>query len=382
MAEGKSARTLNPPVLILENSLHMTGAFVSALEIARLLRVDRDVEFLLPAASTLGPIIESRGMVCHKLPMSEIGRAWQKLLKYVPLLLLNTVRLARILRHRNIQILVINDYYNLLGFMVRITGWRGIILTFVRLMPFNQQPLLNRVWTALTLWCSDKVLAVSKAVRGQLPLSRKVQVLYNPEHFEERLLPSEILIGSGIVRCLYLSNYIAGKGQMIGLKAFAEAYRVNPSLRLLFVGGDMGLEKNRQLRKSLEQTAIQLGLQDVVTLQGYSDDVEQDIKQADIILNFSESESFSRTCLEACAFGRPVIATRCGGPEEIIDDGVSGFLVPVGDAPAMTEAMLKLAEDADLRKRMGQAGSIIVRARFSQDHFLAEFLPLCEMRVA
>jgi L-malate glycosyltransferase len=380
MAEAKPVHTPHSRVLILENSLHMTGAFVSALELAKLLRLDRDVEFLLPSTATLGPMIESQGMVCHKLPMSEIGRAWQKLLKYVPLLLINTIRLTRILRRRNIQILVINDYYNLLGFMVRLTGWRGTILTFVRLMPFNQQPLLNKVWTALALWCSDKVLAVSKAVRAQLPLSHKVQVLYNPEYFVERL-PAEIPIDSGIMRCLYLSNYIAGKGQMIGLKAFAAAYRANPSLRLRFVGGDMGLEKNRNLKKSLEQTAIQLGLQDVVSFEGYSNDVEREIKLADIVLNFSESESFSTTCLEACACGRPVIATRCGGPQEIIDDGVSGLLVPVGDAQAMTEAMLKLAGDAELRKRMGQAGSVIVRSRFSKDQFLAEFLPLCELRV-
>lgn len=379
MSESGSSSTLRSRVLLLENSLHTTGAFISALELVKTLRLGTDIEFLLPSASTLGPIVQAEGIVCHKLPMSEIGRSWKKLLKYFPLLLINTILLARILKSRDISTLVVNDYYNLLGFMVRLTGWRGTIITYVRLIPFNQQRLLNKAWTALSLWSSDRVLAVSQAVRAQLPSSPKVQVMYDPQQFEERLPSIELPVGDGVVRCLYLSNYIEGKGQMIGLQAFSAAYRVNPSLRLRFVGGDMGLEKNRNLKSSLEQTAIRFGLQGVVSFEDYSNDVERDIKRADIVLNFSESESFSRTCLEAGTFGRPVIATRCGGPEEIIDDGVSGFLVPVGEVPAMTEAMLKLAEDADLRKRMGKAGAALVRARFSQEQFMAEFSRVLRM---
>ncbi|MDP3325452.1 MAG: glycosyltransferase family 4 protein [Hydrogenophaga sp.] len=144
-------------------------------------------------------------------------------------------------------------------------------------------------------------------------------------------------------------------------------------MRLRFVGGDMDLEKNRVLKASLKLAAVQMGLGDVVTFDGYSNDVELDIKRADIVLNFSESESFSHTCLEACAFGRPIIATRCGGPEEIIEEGVTGLLVPVADVEAMTMAIVALAGDALLRQRMGEAGRRLVRERFSSQAFVAGF---------
>ena len=357
-------------LMLVENTLYTTGAFVSAIAIVRALREHFDIEFVLPASSTLKPTVEGAGVVCHTLPLSEIGRSWPRLIKYIPVLFMNTVRLRNLMKSRQIDILVINDYYNLLGFMTRLTGWRGVLFTYVRLMPKSQHRFLNRVWGSLAIWGSDKVLAVSHAVASQLPDNQKVRVLYDPKCFDERYPPEHVHLVDGTVRCLYLANYIAGKGHLHGLQAFALAYEQNPALRLRFAGGDMDLEKNRALKASLKQAVLRMGLGGVVTCDGYSSDVEQDIKQADIVLNFSESESFSHTCLEACAYGRPIIATRCGGPEEIVEDGVSGLLVNVKDVNAMGAALLRISKDRELRDSMGQAGRRIVHERFSARRFV------------
>ena len=362
-----------PRLLFVENSLHITGAFVAALEMEDTLCKNYDIEFVLPSKSTLRSAVEANEIVCHSLPMSELGRSWRRLLLYVPVLMLNTVRLRRLLSRRNIDVLIVNDYYNLLGVMVKLIGWRGCLLTIVRLMPQNQHRVLNRVWTELAVRFSHKVLAVSRAVASQLPSDERVVVIYDPDGYQEEHPKCMGERGDGEIRCLYLSNYIAGKGHLHGLHAFAAAYRQNPQLRLRFVGGDMGLDKNRELRKSLELATAKMGLDQVVTFDGYSDDVELEIKNADIVLNFSESESFSHTCLEASTFGAPVIATRCGGPEEIIDDGVSGLLVSIGDVDSMSAAILKLSRDAVLRHAMGNAGRTIVRERFSKDRFVEAF---------
>ena len=362
-----------PKLLLVENSLHMTGAFVSALAMTDALRADYDIEFVLPTTSRLQSAVEAKGIVCHLLPMSELGRAWPRLLRYVPVLLVNTVRLRRLLLSRNINVLVINDYYNLLGALVKVTGWRGQLLTMVRLMPLNQHRVLNRIWTALAVQFSDKVVAVSHAVAKQLPISRHVLVVYDPNRFTERYPGFSAKRNDDTVVCLYLANYIAGKGHLQALQAFASAHSKNPALRLRFVGGDMGLDKNRVLKKTLELTAGRLRLDGVVAISGYSDDVELEIKNADIVLNFSESESFSYTCLEACAFGRSIIATRCGGPEEIIMDGVSGLLVPVGDVTAMADALLSLAKDSASRRLMGKAGKSLVKEKFSEQNFVLAF---------
>jgi glycosyltransferase involved in cell wall biosynthesis len=370
MREPSTALKPRPRLLLVENSLHTTGAFVSAMALVDALRADHDIEVVLPAASTLHPVVRAAGVVCHRLPMSELGRSWPRLLRYVPQLLLNTVRLRRLLSRQKTDLLVINDYYNLLGALAKGTGWHGQLLTFVRLMPGNQQRWANRVWTALAIRFSDGVVAVSHAVSKQLPVSVKVQVLYHPHRFADGPTAERAEQNGGVVRCLYLANYIAGKGHLHGLQAFAHAYPQNPALRLRFVGGDMGLEKNRALKRSLEREAAAMGLARVVSIDGFSHHVERDIQQADIVLNFSDSESFSHTCLEACAWGRPLIATRCGGPEEIVVDGVSGWLVDVNDVQAMGAALLRLSTDQALRDSMGQAGRRIVRERFSDDRFL------------
>ena len=99
----------------------------------------------------------------------------------------------------------------------------------------------------------------------------------------------------------------------------------------------------------------------------FTDDVELEYKRADIVLNFSESESFSMTCLEALYFGRPLIATDCGGPAEIIDHLVTGILVPNRNVAAMANAMVELANDVDLRIKMSDRAPIVVREKFGKE---------------
>ena len=361
-------------ILLIENSLHVTGAFKSALAIVKALRTIYDIEIVLPATSTLKSVVEANGLICHQLPMVQLGRSWKKLLRYLPQLFISTFLLRRLLVAREIDFLLINDYYNLLGTTIKVTGWRGKILTLVRLMPMNQHKVLNRVWTALAIRFSDKVVAVSWAVRRQLPQSDKIEVVYDPSRFVEKY--TSTVTGNekhGTVQCLYLANYIAGKGHAYALEAFIRAYAVNPEMRLRFVGGDMDLNKNYVLKHALQQRVELLGLTDVISFHSFSEDVEREIKRSTIVLNFSESESFSNTCLEACAFGRPIIATRCGGPEEIIDDGISGLLVPVRDVDAMTQALLGLSLNEPLQRSMGEAGKLIVNERFSERAYVLAF---------
>lgn len=367
-----------PRVALIENSLHTTGAFVSALAIATSLRDQYEFEFILPARSTLKSQIEAAGFACHQLPMAEIGRSVIRILKYLPVLLTNTVRLRRLLETRRINLIIVNDYYNMLGVTAKLTGWRGVLLTYVRLMPANQQPLLNRAWSRLALMTSNAVLAVSEAVRSQLPASSKVRVLYDPKDFFENHPAENPLHGDGLIRCLYLANYIAGKGHGVALQSFRNAYAKNPALRLRFVGGDMGLAKNKALRTSLGLKTHEMGLANVVTFDGYSSDIEMDIKHSDIVLNFSESESFSHTCLEASAYGRPIISTRSGGPAEIIENNLSGILVDVDDVSAMTDAILRISNDRTLRLSMGQTGRLIARERFSTYRFVLSWHQILE----
>jgi len=86
------------------------------------------------------------------------------------------------------------------------------------------------------------------------------------------------------------------------------------------------------------------------------------------VLNFSEAESFSLTCLDALYYGVPLIASDCGGPAELFETGKSGILVPNRDVAAMADAIVALAADADLRQRFSKASRIFVRQKFAPAH--------------
>ena len=86
-------------------------------------------------------------------------------------------------------------------------------------------------------------------------------------------------------------------------------------------------------------------------------------------INCSNNESFSLTCQEASAHGLPVIATRCGGPEEIVDDGKTGFLIDIADSATLADRMRRLLDDPGLARAMGSAGARLVRNRFGKEEF-------------
>jgi L-malate glycosyltransferase len=370
--------------LLLENSRDVTGAFNAAMEITAALKERVDMEWALPssASASITKRLVDNGITHHALPLVEIGRSWKKLIAYFPMLLANAVRLRGLLRSGDVGVLIVNDYYNLLGAAVRVLGWQGNLITYIRLLPGHQQPLLNTLWVWAAFKYSDSVIAVSQAVAKQLPKHAKLRLIYDPiEIARNRIdLASESKPQGATVRFLYLANYINGKGHLTALQAFHRAYAETEGIRLRFVGSDMGIQKNRVLKSALCSEVEKLGLNAVVEVLGPTDNVAQEILAADVLLNFSESESFSRTCLEGSAYGRPVIATCCGGPEEIIESEVSGVLVPVGDVPAIAGEILRLAGDSQLRKKMGRAGKNIVQYCFSAERFIREFSCVLETK--
>ncbi|HEY9176177.1 MAG TPA: glycosyltransferase family 4 protein, partial [Flavipsychrobacter sp.] len=200
------------------------------------------------------------------------------------------------------------------------------------------------------------------------PDHAKALRVYDPVQLTENL-PEKDYTEKDTISILYLANYIQGKGQDAALEAFAKAYEQSPNIRLTFMGGDMGLEKNKLFKQFLEQRTNQLGLASVVLFAPFNSNIEQSIKEAEIVLNFSEAESFSMTCLEAAFYGTALIATRCGGPEEIIDHERTGITVPVKDINAMSAAILSLAGDAALRQQYAVAGKAYVKRKFSTGEY-------------
>jgi L-malate glycosyltransferase len=348
-----------PRILIIENSIAVTGALVSIVRSCRDLKEHFDFFFVLPENSIASDYVQKAGFPVYEFPFKEIRKSLWVVL-YIPYLVANTIRLSNLVKSLKIDLINVNDFYNLVAASYRLFGGKVPFVCYVRFLPSKFPQALVKVWSLTQDRFARKVICVSNAVRAQLPFTKKVVVIGNelPEH-------SVVYQSQNSKILLYPANYIQGKGQEYALESFALIHAKYPEWKLRFVGGDMGLIKNRQFKEMLIRKSKALGLETQVEWHDFSENITVHYLGAAIVLNFSESESFSMTCLEALYYGRPVIGTRCGGPEEIIDDNISGLLVNLRDVNAMAAAIEHLISSPSTREKMGAQGFRDVREKFS-----------------
>jgi glycosyltransferase involved in cell wall biosynthesis len=132
------------------------------------------------------------------------------------------------------------------------------------------------------------------------------------------------------------------------------------------------------LRGSLEELASDLGIADRVSFLGWRDDVPELLANADFLVCPSLHEPLGNVVIEAWSAGLPVVATASDGPAGLIEDEVSGLLVPLpgqqgGGPRALASAIERLCRDPILRARLGQAGRRGYEAEFTEDEVIARY---------
>ncbi len=357
-------------VAVVESSLDTTGAFNALLQSVLDLREEIDFLFCLPANSKLVAVVQHAGLQVYPLPLVEISRRPKDLITYLPQLLRNAWRLRAAMRKHQARVVHVNDLHNLMGIATRWVS-RGQVrtVTHIRRMPESLPARIYNFWVGLHLRYADLIVPVSAANARAFggATQPKVRIVYDPLPSRERL-PAYVPRPGPSISLLYLANYIPGKGQNHVIEAFDALLRQAPKLAvtLTFVGGDFGFPGNLAWKAGLQARVAELGIADQVVFEGKTDDSEATMKAHDVVLNFSDSESFSRVSLEALLYGVPLIATDVGGTREMFVAGETGLLVPAREVPAMTAAMHQLATDAELRRRLSAASPDHVRAQFGR----------------
>jgi glycosyltransferase involved in cell wall biosynthesis len=167
------------------------------------------------------------------------------------------------------------------------------------------------------------------------------------------------------------------KGQAILIDALARLKREGRlgQLRAVLAGDPQG---RNTYEAELWLQATSQGLDNKVVIAGHVTDMPAAYLAADIVVSAStDPEAFGRVAAEAGAMERPVIATNHGGAREVIVPGVSGLLVPPGDAAALAEALAKfLAADTAERAAMGRAARAHIAARYTVERMCADTLAL------
>lgn len=361
-----------PMIYIVDASIDVTGGFICARNEARLLNGIAHVTLVLPAATRIAAEELQPFAKVLRLPLVNLRRSVRSFVLYLPALLITSWRLRRHLRADRAERLQLNDFYLMHGAVCRLLGYRGQIVTWIRFDPRRYGRLLSGLWLSLGSRTSNRMVAVSRFIQSILPPPIQTVLLYDAPPDSPASQPGDHGIIAAEPRILiYIGNYIQGKGQDDAIMAFSAVADRFPDLELHFHGGDMGLEKNRAYRTRLEQQAQRSGFSERIRFHNFTRNPTAVLHTAYAALNFSHSESFSMTVLEASAAGLPVIATRSGGPTEIIEDGLTGLLVPVGDVGAMQAAIIDLSQDPARAYTMGAAGHQLVRDRFSKEKYLA-----------
>jgi glycosyltransferase involved in cell wall biosynthesis len=214
----------------------------------------------------------------------------------------------------------------------------------------------------------DRLIAVSQAIERKIADEGRatvpVTLIYNGVDLERYnhqepccTLRDEYGMEPGAQIVGVVARLEPEKGHPTLLEAWPAVVRAVPNAHLLVVG-----EGGR--REALERQAAELRIAHRVVFTGRRDDVPAVTAALDVAVLPSYREAQGLTILEAMALSRPVVASNVGGIPEVIEDGVSGLLVPPRDPEALAAAIIRLLVDHSYADTLARAGHEVVHDRF------------------
>ena len=371
--------TARPRILIVSASGELYGSDRSLLDALPELCASFDPVLLLPGDGPAVDAARARGAEVVVLPDFALRRRSLTAGGWVgwSCRLLHGLRAARRL-HRQAPFDLVYSNTLAAGLGVLVAG----VLRLPHVLHVRETVatprLLGLALVRTAAWATDTFICNSRHVRDWV-------VAVAPELHERTVVihngvpprPASPAPRTKLFHVVCVARLHPHKGQTVLLEAFRKLREQGVEAHLSFCGD--ALPEHRWIEDSLRQEVARTGLGGRVHLRGYVPDVIEQYADADVaVVPSTHPEPFSRVCLEAQALGLPVIATSPGGPQEIVVQGVTGLLVPTGDAPALAAALQRLARDPDARRRMGAAGRARVRSAFAVEVYARRVRAVCE----
>ena len=372
----------SPAILQIVPSLDTGGAERTTIDIAAALVRDGFVALVGSEGGRLESALARVGGQLIRMPAAS---------KSPGTIAANAVRIARFARHRNVKLIHARS---------RAPAWSAALAAKLAGVPFvttyhgiyNASNALKRLYNSIMVR-SDAVIANSEwtaahIVREHGVARERVTVIprgvdlaefdpagIGPQRIETLRAAWGAQEGEFIV--LLPGRLTRWKGQAILIAALAQLKRDGAlsGIRAVFAGDAQGRD---DYAAELRAAIANAGFQDRVVFAGHVSDMAAAYSASDIVVSAStDPEAFGRVAAEAGAMGRPVIATDHGGARETVLAGVSGLLVPPGDAPSLAGAIAAiLALGPAARAEMGQRGREHVRRRFSLERMCSDTISL------
>lgn len=235
----------------------------------------------------------------------------------------------------------------------------------------------------LTTSLSSRVILISNAQRKTMNFyrnkgNRKIKIIYygfdigmfsaadlTKDNLKD--LRSELKIGKNTKIVALIGTYIEHKGQMDFIKAARIIADCLPDVVFILMGN-----KFKNFFSELVLRTKELGLKNKVHFLDFHEDIIPVYRAIDILVLASWNETFGRTIVEAMLMEKPVVATRCGGPEEIVLNGETGFLVPMCSPEDLAKSIMRIVSNPSLAEHMGEAGRKRAIEYFSIERYVSE----------
>jgi N-acetyl-alpha-D-glucosaminyl L-malate synthase BshA len=251
-----------------------------------------------------------------------------------------------------------------------ITTLHGTDITIV-----GQDPSFHAI-TKFSIEKSDRLTAVSQYLRDETYhafgcTACNVQVIHNfidPAIYDRNIYPQMLrqeIEGSGRKVLMHVSNFRPVKRVRDVVRVFAQVRREVPSVLVMVGDGPDRIEA--------QDEAHALGVEGEVSFLGRLESVAPLLAGADLFLLPSQTESFGLSALEALASGVPVVASRTGGLPEVVRDGETGALRPVGDIEGMARAAIDILCDQERWRAMSDMAATDARQRFSLEKIVPQY---------
>jgi len=331
-------------------------------------RVDRDIERLRQAGHAVYVVPMQRAIA----PLSDLANLW---------------RLWRLMRLERFDIVhTHSSKAGILGRLAAKLAGVGKIIHTGHTFAFQWNSglkgwIYTRIERLAARWCHCIVAVSHKQkdlAQAKLRCEGKLVVIENgvdagrfrragdPRAQRARLgLPTDGLLVGMVARL------VRQKGCEHFVDAASIVLRTHRDVHFVLIGGGELDEKIRCQIKSL-------GIADNVTMLGHRDDTDKIYPVLDVFVLSSLWEGHPYALLEAMAAGRPVVASRIPGIEEVVQEGVTGFLVDIEDAQDIARKLVALLDNPALRDAMGRRGGELVRGRYSHSAFIQRLSELYE----
>lgn len=236
----------------------------------------------------------------------------------------------------------------------------GFFRRLSRVMP--DYVIANSVATLQTLHLKKSHHGV--AIASGFAVDHKQRVVHDGTPMAPQL--GDAVLSTGSLRIGLPGRISPWKGQDVFIRAAAILRAEFPAARFELIGAPLFAE--REYEERLHRLCSELDVASAVIFHGFVNGISSILEQMDLVVHASISgEPFGQVIIEGMAAGKAIVATNGGGVPEIVQDGVTGLLVPMGDAEAMAEAIRTLLRDPERRRQMGARGRDRVMQNFTID---------------